>query len=428
MDSFLIQTDTFQLSSTDFIIRLLVALGIGAIIGLEREHAATKENSPSFAGIRTFVSIVLLGFLGGLTYYILGMWVYIAIVLSAVILTGISYFITASKGDIGAATEFSLLITFFLGTLSFMGMLSISLLITVLVLVLLSAKIRLRTWVGKITPEELYDFIRYVVIALLIFPFLPNKTIDPWEVINPHEVGWVILLTSGLGFVGYVLMRILGSGKGILLSGFVGGLISSTAVTWVFSKKSKKDESLSLHCGVAILAASTMMVVRVGVWTYLFNPSLMQSLIPAIALVLLTGLGITFFYYLRQKNKTIQEEPIRQGKPLDLRGALVFGALYMAILLSVSYANSYLGDRGLLISSAIAGFSDIDAISITVGKLSLNGLALSLAAQAILIATLSNSLVKLGIGLWAGSKTLRKILLWGYGAMIIALVIGLWIS
>ena len=309
-----------------------------------------------------------------------------------------------------------------------MGMLSISLLITVLVLVLLSAKIRLRTWVGKITPEELYDFIRYVVIALLIFPFLPNKTIDPWDIINPHEVGWVILLTSGLGFVGYVLMRILGPGKGILLSGFVGGLISSTAVTWVFSKKSKKDDSLSLHCGVAILAASTMMVVRIGVWTYLFNPSLMQSLIPAIALVLFTGLGITFFYYLRQKSKTIQEEPIRQGKPLDLRGALVFGALYMAILLSVSYANSYLGDRGLLISSAIAGFSDIDAISITVGKLSLNGLALSLAAQAILIATLSNSLVKLGIGLWAGSETLRKVLLWGYGAMIIALVIGLWIS
>lgn len=425
MDTYVINTETFQLTQLDFIIRLLVAIGIGLILGLEREHAALKEHVPGFAGIRTFVFVVLLGFMGGMAYFLLTPLVYTGILLSVIILTGISYFITASKGDIGATTEFSALIGFLLGTFSLLGKVEISLMITVIVVVLLSAKLGLQSFVGKITSEELYDFIRFVVIVLLVFPFLPDKGYGPYHIINPREIGWVVILTSGLGFAGYLLMKFLGPGRGILLSGIVGGLISSTAVSWVFAKKSREHENLSLHCAVAILAASSIMAVRVLVWTFIFNKAFFEETGFAIALVFLAGFGITLFFYFRQRGRTTVDTSIRQGKPLDLQGALVFGVIYTVILLVVSYANEEMGGRGLVISSAIAGLSDIDAITITVSKLAALDVEFSVAANAVFIAMISNTLIKMGIGIWAGSRSLRKYLYVGYGVIVLAAVVAL---
>lgn len=406
-------------------IRLLVAIGIGAIIGMQREHAAMNENVPGFAGIRTFVFVVLLGFMAGLTYYLLSPLVYFGILLSVAIVTGVSYWITAMKGDIGATTEFTALIGFVLGTMAFLGIVELSLMITVLVVVLLSAKFRLRAIVGKITTEELYDFIRFVVLALLIFPFLPDETFGPYDILNPREIGWVIILTSGLGLVGYILMKFLGAKKGILLSGIIGGLVSSTATTWVFAKKSKESEALSHNCATAILAASSIMIIRVLIWTFIFNKFFFNELFFIIFLVFMAAIGITLFLYFTKGKKEVFDTEIPKGKTLDLVGALVFGLIYTIILLVVSYANENLGERGILISSAVAGLSDIDAITISVSKLAGVRLDLSIAAIAVLIATISNTLVKMGIGIWAGSQALRKDLYLGYGVIFITALLAL---
>lgn len=406
-------------------IRLLVAIGIGAIIGMQREHAAMNEKVPGFAGIRTFVFVVLLGFMAGLTYYLLSPLVYFGILLSVAIVTGVSYWITAMKGDIGATTEFTALIGFVLGTMAFLGIVELSLMITVLVVVFLSAKFRLHDIVGKITTDELYDFIRFVVLALLIFPFLPDETFGPYDILNPREIGWVIILTSGLGLVGYILMKFLGAKKGILLSGIIGGLVSSTATTWVFAKKSKESEALSHNCATAILAASSIMIIRVLIWTFIFNKSFFNELFFIIFLVFMAAIGITLFLYFTKGKKEVFDTEIPKGKPLDLVGSLVFGLIYTVILLVVSYANENLGERGILISSAVAGLSDIDAITISVSKLAGTRLDLSIASIAVLIATISNTLVKLGIGIWAGSQTLRKDLYLGYGVIFIAAVLAL---
>lgn len=422
MDTFIVEVENFQLTQGEFLIRMLIALGIGAIVGLEREHAAMKEHIRGFAGIRTFIFVVMLGFIGGLSYFLLSPLIYLGILVSVAILTGISYFVTASKGDIGATTEFSLLVSFFLGTLTFLGFLEMSLMIMVLIVVLLSLKLRLRSIVGKITMEEMYDFIRFVVIALLIFPFLPDEPYGPYHVLNPREIGWVVILTSGLGFLGYILMKFLGAKKGILLSGIIGGLISSTAVTWIFAGKSKENGALSKEFATAILAASLIMVVRVLVWTFIFNKALFDELFWPVSFVFVIGMAITVYFYYQTRGNKIDDTQIRQNKPLDLRGAVVFGIIYIVILLVVSYANDYLGQAGLLISSMIAGFSDIDAITITVSKLAGNGFSYSIAANAVILATLSNTLVKLGIGLWAGSAALRRELLIGYGVVFIALL------
>jgi uncharacterized membrane protein (DUF4010 family) len=425
LETLLIDQESFTLTQGEFIVRLLVTIGIGSVIGLERQYTAMKENSHGFSGIRTFIFLVLLGFIAGLSFYLLSPWVYVAIFMGVSILTAASYWFTASQGDRGSTTEFTSLIAFVLGSMTLIGLIEISLMITVLVVVVLSSKFRIKTIVGTITAEELYDFIRFVVIALLIFPFLPDATYGPYQVLNPKEIGWVIILTSGLGLVGYALTKFLGPKKGILLGGIVGGLVSSTAVTWVYAKKSKENEALAASCATAILAASSIMFIRVLIWTFIFNQALFNRLLPAIALVFLSAIGVTLYIYFKRQNKQLAETEIPQKKPLDLKGALVFGLIYTLILLVVSYANENLGESGTLISSAIAGFSDIDAITISLSKLSGNKLDLGIASLAILIASISNTLVKLGIGFYAGSIPLKKNLLIGYGTMFLTALISL---
>jgi uncharacterized membrane protein (DUF4010 family) len=417
LETLIIDQESFSLSQGDFIIRLLVAIGIGGVIGLERQYHAMNEESTSYAGIRTFVFLVLLGFVAALLNYLFSPWVYVAALLGVSILIAVSYWFTASQGDHGSTTEFSSLLAFVLGSMTLIGMIEISLMITVLMVLVLSSKFRIRAIVGKITADEMYDFIRFVVIALLIFPFLPDENFGPYEVLNPREIGWVIILTSGLGLVGYILMKFLGAKKGILIGGIVGGLVSSTAVTWIYAKKSKANESLSASCATAILAASSIMFVRVLIWTFIFSQDLFMRLLPAVGLVFLSAIGITLYIFFRRQNKKSENTEIPLKKPLDLKGALIFGLIYTLILLLVSYANEKLGNSGTIISSAVAGFSDIDAITISVSKLTGSSLDLGVAAIAVLVASISNTLVKMGIGIYAGSAALRKNLLIGYSTM-----------
>ncbi|MBN7812324.1 MgtC/SapB family protein [Algoriphagus sp. H41] len=417
METLLIDQESLTLSQGDFIIRLLVAIGIGAVIGLERQYSAMKEDSRGFAGIRTFVFVTLLGFIAALFGFLISPWVYVALVFGVSVLIGVSYWATAARGDHGATTEFSSLLAFVLGSMSLLGLIEVSLMITVLVVLVLSSKFRIKTIVGMITAEEMYDFIRFVVIALLIFPFLPDQTFGPYDVLNPREIGWVVILTSGLGLAGYLLTKFLGTNRGILLGGIVGGLVSSTAVTWIYAKKSKDNESLAASCATAILGASSIMFVRVLIWTSIFSEALFQKMLLPIGIVFLAAIGVTLYIYFKRRSKTSENAEMPLKKALDLKGALIFGLIYTLILLVVSYANENLGTGGTIISSAIAGFSDIDAITISISKLAGGSLDLRIASLAVLVASISNTLVKMGIGLYAGSKALRKNLSIGYGTV-----------
>src|SRR5687768_14909860 len=425
MEPFIIDIPEMQLTQVEFLIRLGVACGIGFLIGLEREHSALAKKEEEFAGIRTFIFLSLLGFLAAAMNFLITPWIFVSIIIGVIILTSISYWVLAhGRGDIGGTSELTAIIAVLLGGLTFLGYIEMSLMITVIVVVLLSLKFKLQTVIGQITDEEMYDYIRFGVVALLIFPFLPDQTYGPYDVINPREIGWVILLTSGLGFIGYVLMRIFGAGKGILLSGIIGGLVSSTAVTWVFSKKSKEAPSLSLNCAIAILAASSIMVIRVFIWVIVFNPDLLSTFALPLSIVFLSAIGVAiYFYFLEKKNKkTDTEMPL--GKPLNLSGALIFGLIYTVIILLVAYASETFGKSGIYITSGIGGLSDIDAITISVTRLSRESIEILTAGNAILIATVANTLVKIGISLWAGSTELRKYIFIGYGAIFLAAVIA----
>ncbi|TDQ13606.1 uncharacterized membrane protein (DUF4010 family) [Algoriphagus boseongensis] len=429
METLIIDFDTFTLTQKDFFIRLAVTLGIGAVIGLERQYSAMRENSKGFSGVRTFVILTLMGFVSGIFYHLFSIWIYGLILLGIISLITASYWYTANHGDRGLTTELSSFFAFLMGTLVLHGLIEICLSVTVILVVFLSSKFRIQAIVGKITPEELYDFILFVVLALLVLPFLPNQTFGPppYDVLNPREIGWVIILTSGLGLLGHLLIKFLGANSGILLSGILGGLVSSTAVTWIFSKKSKENAHISTQCATAILAASSVMFFRVLIWTFIFNQNLFNTILPAILLVLVSGLGVTIFILKKKNSQEIKDPEIPLGKPLDLKSALVFGLIYMAILLIVSYANLHLGKTGTLISSAIAGLSDVDAITISASKLAGFKLTLETASQAILIAVMTNTIVKLGIAIYAGSASLRKLLLIGYGTIAVVAIFAFFI-
>src|SRR5690606_16073363 len=253
-----------------------------------------------------------------------------------------------------------------------------------LTIVLLSAKVTFKSFVGKITPQEMFDFVRFIVVALLIFPFLPDMDMGPFNVINPREIGWVIILISGLGFLGYIMMKFLGAHKGILFTGIIGGLVSSTMVTWVFAKKSKELPALSAHCATAILAASSIMVIRVLLWVFIFNKSLAPGLYLPLGLIFFSAIGVTLFLYYKQSKKEDIDTSLPEGKPLNLQSAIVFGIVYTLIILLVSYTNEYFGSSGIFISSTIAGLTDIDAITISVSKLAGDSLSFSVAQNAIL--------------------------------------------
>jgi len=424
MDNYIINTTGFQVTQLDLLIRLLVACGIGLLLGLEREHSALLKKEHIFAGIRTFVLLALTGFTGVALHFLVSPWVFAAILLSVMALTAISYWITSIKGDIGATSELAGLLSMILGALTFLGYIELSLMITVIVLVLLSTKMQLMNVIGKITNEEIYALVRFVVMALLIFPFLPNENYGPYQVINPREIGWVIILTSGLGFLGYVLMRVLGANKGILLTGILGGLVSSTMVTWVFSKKSKEGDALNSLYTSAILAACTIMVVRVALWVFLFNKLLLVGLALPLSILFLTAAGATIYFYMRNKKDGTTEAQLPLGKPLEMTNAILFGVLYVAILLVITYANDYFGDEGIYITSGIAGMSDVDAISISISKMSVITLSPKTAQNAILIATLTNTISKFAIALWASSREMRKNVLIGYGLIFVAALVA----
>ncbi len=422
--NFIIPLENSQLTEFDFVIRMLVTAGIGFVLGLEREYSQYSEKVEIFAGLRTFMLVALLGFLTAFLGKTFTNWIFIVGFLSVVCIVAISYWVTSNKGNIDGTTEFAIIFTFLLGGLVFVGSINLSLAITVITVVLMSLKITLRTMIGQLTQKELFAFVRFVVIALLFLPFLPNEYYGPYEVINPREVGWIIVMVSGIGFVGYILMKFLGTDRGILLTSILGGLVSSTLVTFTFSKKSKETPELSQNYAVGIFAAATIMIARVFLWVFIFNKSMLFALTLPLLIIFFTAFGVALFFYNKQFEKQQAVDKIMLGDPLNVKNAIFFGIFYMGILLLVSYANDTYGAKGIYFSTSISALTDVDAIAISVSKLGGTAINLLIAQNAILLATLSNTVVKIGITLFTGSRKLKKYVLIGYGCIFIAGIIG----
>ena len=395
--------------------KLIIAILIGILIGLEREHSRAKA-SKIFAGIRTYPLLSMLGFSAALVASVTNVWMYGIIFIGYSALITTSYISSAKEGRLGGTSEASALLVFILGSLVYWGLILVAAVIAVFTMLFLSLKIQLHSFVGKIGSEDILAILKLAIITIIILPLLPSQPIDPLNIFNPKIIWLMVIFVSGIGFIGYILVKYVGKDKGIGLTGFLGGLVSSTAVTFLMSKKSKESEALSGDYGIGVILASSVMYLRIFIITVLLDFELTKSAWQPLLILGASGLLISFVLKKKVQNSTNQEFELKN--PLELRFALLFGLIFGIVIVASKATQLYLGTGALYGVSALAGITSVDAIVLSVIQLVSHSITISTAVAAIIIATISNNVIKIAISLYWGSREYNKIVLIGLGILI----------
>ena len=389
------------LEDSNGIVALLVAALLGFLIGLERERKREAHGS-IFAGVRTFPLIALFGAVAGQLSQMFGSGVVMAALLALAILLALSYWRSSEGPKVGGTTEMAALVAFGLGVFSGLDRYALALAGAVIVTAVLSLRQELRDLTQALTREDLFAMVQFAVISLVVLPLVPDEQLGPWGVWNPRAIWWQVVLISGISFVGYAATKVIGTKRGIALSGLVGGLASSTAVTLSFSEHSKKNSALSLMLAAGVLASSTIMVPRMIILLGIVQPELIPLVItPLLALLVTTVIGWGLIY---RASTSAAVESAKINNPFEIRSALQFALIFAAILLVTRAAKEFLGDSGVYAASFIAGLTQINGITLALGDQVDNGLNLAVAAKGLALAAASNTLFKVALALSLGSK------------------------
>ncbi|OGU56725.1 MAG: hypothetical protein A2V66_04650 [Ignavibacteria bacterium RBG_13_36_8] len=405
--------------------RIVIALLIGLLIGVERERKR-KTSEGSFAGIRTFPLISILGFLAALISSFTTIEAYLIIFMSFGILVAISYYFSAKKGGIGGTNEITLLLVFVLGSLVYWGHILLSAALAVILLMFLTLKAEFHTFAGAIEQEDIFATLKFAIITIIILPLLPNEAFDPFNVLNPRKIWYMVVLIAGISFVGYVLFKLIGAKRGIQVLSILGGLASSTALTLSFTHQSKDIKKYSRNFAAGIVLASTILFPRILIIVFIVNRSLAEALL--FPVLLFTTVGIFMSLLIWRKSKSSEMEEVQLTNPFKLMIALKFGLLFAVILFVSSAAQHYLGNKGVYYTSMFAGFADLDAIALTIVDLLKKNLTINVATISIVIAFTANTIVKAGIAYFWGSKELKKYTTIGFSVIVAVLLIYLVVS
>ena len=400
--------------------RFGIALLIGFLVGLQREFdhdLSEKPDEKQFAGVRTFSLIALTGCTAAFLSDLAGSpWIFIGVFLSVVVMIGIAYFLIGQKGSIGMTTEVAALLTALVGALAYWEQVALAVALGVIVTALLSFKLELHGFAEKLTRQDVLATLKFAIITAIILPVLPNIPLwdqPPFDVLVPYKIWLMVVLISGISFLGYVLIKFVGSRRGIGLTGLLGGLASSTAVTLSFAQRSRKNSDLGKPFALAIMLAWSVMFARVMIEVAVVHAPLLKTLWLPITVAGLLGLGYSIYLYFSPRAD--DEEDVTVSNPFELGPAITFGLLYGFILLATNAAEQFLGSTGLYLSSIISGLADVDAITLTTAELSRNGsIDAATATRAIVLAVVSNTSVKGAIVLSTGSAALRRAILPGF--------------
>ena len=400
--------------------RFGVALFIGLLVGLQREFSYDEEAKPdkkTFAGVRTFTLMALSGCTAAFVAQLLeSSWVFMGILVVLGGLVGISYFVSASRGETGITTEVSAVLIVLAGALAFWDEMALAVALGVVTAALLSLKVELHRFVERINREDVIATLKFAIITAIVLPVLPNQSFwpAPFDVLNPYKIWLMVVLISGISFLGYVLVKVVGAQRGVGLTGLLGGLVSSTAVTLSFSQRSQKNAQLAKPFALAITIAWTVMFVRILVVVGALSLPLLQVVWLPITAAGAAGLIYGAYLYFAPRVDEEAEE-VSVTNPFELGPAVTFGLLYGLILLVSRAAQMYFGDTGVYISSILSGLADVDAITLSMTELTSQGtLTLETAARAITFAAMSNTVVKGSIVLSSGSPSLRRVFLPGF--------------
>lgn len=401
------------MENIDLFIRFGVAIAVGFLIGLQREYAYGGPGQEIIAGERTFALFSLAGALAAmLADKLNSALAFLIIILFLGLFTTVGYYNDSRSGKVGLTTEVAIVVAIGIGALCYLGYLTLAVAVGIATTVLLSIKLETDRFARALTREDVLAVLQLAVISAIILPILPNESFlpPPFDVLNPFKIWLMVVFISGISFLGYVAIKFVGPEQGIGLTGLLGGMASSTAVTLSFSERSNREPDLSKPFVLAITVAWTVMFARVLIEVSVVNPSLLAQVWIPIALAGLVGL--LYCGYLFYLQRTREKGDVKFSNPFDLMSAIKFGLLYALVLLLSRAAQMYLGEAGLYLSSVISGLADVDAITLSLAELSRSGVVeMDQAALAIVLATMSNTLVKGAIAMIAGSSELRKSLI-----------------
>lgn len=384
-----------------------VSLALGLLIGLERGWE-TRERGEGrrIAGLRTYGLIGLLGGVCALLADRLG-----AAVLGfgflglAALLVPAWYRRFRISGDLGTTSLVAALLTFGFGALAVMEHLFLATAAAVVTALLLDLKPQLHAWLRKLTPQELNASFELLLISVVLLPILPNQGYGPWQALNPYAIWWMVVLITGIGFVGYFAMKIGGARHGAVLTGVTGGLVSSTAVTLTLSRFAREQPAHRAAMASGILAACGTMFPRILLLATVINPALFAPLAAPITVATVI-IYVAAWGLWRGAGTQPGHEPPPLSNPFQIGMAIRFSLLLAAILLLSEALREWLGDAGLYLLAAISGLTDVDAITLSVSRLGTQDLPLHVAVLAIFIAAASNSIVKSLLALYVGGPRL----------------------
>lgn len=385
------------------------ALGLGLLLGFERQRAQAAA-AEGFAGARTFALISLLGAVSThLQLHLQMSWIAPVAFMGVTLIALASYWVTARQGDLGATTEISALLTFAIGALCVAGESALATAIAVCALLLLSIKSWSQETAKHIEAADIEAILKFSIITVIILPLLPDHAYgpEPMNVLNPYKIWLMVVLISGLNFASYVLVKVLGQEHGIPVTGVLGGLVSSTAVTLGFSQRSRHEPERSSSFALGILVAWTIMFFRVLIAVAVINPDLARRLGLGIGIMGLVSLLSCAFLYSRRGEG--EKGRVKSGSnPFELGEAVKFGLLFGLVTVAAKAAQVYLGSAGLYIAGAVAGLTDVDAIALSMANLAIQPDMLGVSARTILIAILANTMTKTSMAASVGSKELRN--------------------
>ena len=407
----------------EYFYRFGLALGIGLLIGVQREAVADESEGKLSAGARTFALISLAGYVLAVAGEQAGSGLpFVGGLLVLGVFLGLGYRDDLVAGKPGMTTEMAIMVVYGIGGLAFWGYVQLAAALGIAVTALLSLKDEFRAFTHAVTREDIYAIVKFAAISVIVLPILPNRAYGPaaLQVLNPYRIWLMVVFISGISFLGYVLIKVVGARRGIGLMGLLGGLASSTAVTLSLSHRSRENSKLSRSFALAILLAWVVMFVRVLFVVLALDPELAASLV--VPMGISAGIGAVYCAYLYFVNVSIETESVEFANPFELRPAIRFGAIYGAVLLVSRAAQVYFGNRGIYISSFVSGLLDVDAIALSMVELLKQdqAVALDVATRATVIAAMANTLFKGGFALSVGGPQLRRYLWPGLALMLLA--------
>jgi len=379
---------------------LVAALG-GAAIGVERQRSGHASGPRAhFGGVRTFT---LIGGLAGVSGWFITLGLTgIAIVLAAgAVALVASGYVAASRQDVDATTEVAALVAIGAGVVAGTGYLALASGVVAVTVLLLVEKSRLHALVGRLDDEEMRAAARFGVMSVVILPLLPEGPLGPFGGIRPRALWQLVLFFSGLSFAGYLARRIFGAGRGYPLAGLLGGLVSSTNVTFTFARLSRREPTLAAPLAMGTIAACTMLFPRVMIAASVLNLSVARLLVPYLAGPFIIG-AVALALWWRQKDGAVRQAE-QPANPLQVGPALQMAALFQVVLFIVGGVGRTFGDAGLQAAGAVLGLTDVDALTISMTTTAASANGPVVAAEAIAIGILANCLMKLVLAVALGA-------------------------